>query len=75
MSCFYMVMNVTTNAAPKCKHWNYSDAADEAQRLAKANPEQKFVVLIALESFICEISAPIREKIISPISEGYYDVK
>lgn len=50
---FWLVWNYG-GGTPHFKHDNYWGAQNEAQRLARANPGQKFVVLEATHAFVCD---------------------
>lgn len=51
MECFWMVMSdVIDRAAPRVRHSRYDIAVNEARRLAKLSPGERFYVLATVGS-------------------------
>lgn len=59
---FWMVWN-PNGRAPTYRHDSKESATREAERLARANPEQTFIVLKAVGGFICRIQEPTEIKL------------
>lgn len=49
---FWFVWN-ENGLNPRHKHESYESAQKEALRLSRANPTQKFIILVSLEDYQC----------------------
>jgi len=54
----YMIVNITRNSLPTVFHYTLEEAKQEAARLAKKNPDNRFAVFSPVISYICQMPEP-----------------